>query len=122
MTYISELILILVSDLYLFRSPVGVTELMLIQRYLNTYWYLYLSQISRRIQITDSLYGSTRRYDWTYTYSCISDLIRVLRNLYLYKSTRKYYTYSLYGGTRRYYWTYIYITELILILPIRKYP
>ena len=56
------------------------------------------------------------------TYSCISDLIRVLQNLYLYKSIRKYYTYSLYGGTRRYYWTYIYITELILILPIRKYP
>ena len=56
------------------------------------------------------------------TYSCISDLIRVLQNLYLYKSTRRYYTYSLYGGTRRYYWTYIYITELILILPIQKYP
>ena len=46
--YISELILILVSDLYLFRSPIGVTELMLIQRYLIRYWYLYLSQISCR--------------------------------------------------------------------------
>ena len=28
---------ILISSLYLFRSPVGVTEPMLIQRYLNTY-------------------------------------------------------------------------------------
>ena len=41
-------VLILISSLYLFRSPIGVIELMLIQRYLNTYWYLYLSQISRR--------------------------------------------------------------------------
>ena len=48
MTYISELILILVSDLYLFRSPIGVTELILIQRYLIKYWYLSLSQISHR--------------------------------------------------------------------------
>ena len=53
---------------------------------------------------------------------CISDLIRVLRNLYLYKSTHRYYTYSLYGDTRRYYWTYFYFTELVLMLPIRKYP
>ena len=29
--------LILIHILYLFRSPVGVTEPMLIQRYLNTY-------------------------------------------------------------------------------------
>ena len=28
---------ILISSLYLFRSPVGVTKPMLIQRYLNTY-------------------------------------------------------------------------------------
>ena len=46
MTYILELILILVSDLYLFRSPIGVAEPMLIQRYLIRYGYLYLSQIS----------------------------------------------------------------------------
>ena len=39
---------ILISSLYLFRSPVAVTEPMLIQRYLNAYWYLYLSQISPR--------------------------------------------------------------------------
>ena len=39
---------ILISSLCLFRSPVGVTEPMLIQRYINTYWNLYLFQISRR--------------------------------------------------------------------------
>ena len=50
LVYCTELIhvRILISSLCLFRSPVGVTEPMLIQRYLNTYWYLYLSQISRR--------------------------------------------------------------------------
>ena len=48
MTYISEHIMILVLDLYLFRSPIGVTEPMLIQKYLIRYGYLYLSKISRR--------------------------------------------------------------------------
>ena len=50
LVYYTELIhvRILISSLCLFRSPVGVTEPMLIQRCLNTYWYLYLSQISRR--------------------------------------------------------------------------
>ena len=45
--YCTELIhvRILISSLYLFRSPVGVTELMLIQRYLNTYWYLSISDL-----------------------------------------------------------------------------
>ena len=44
LVYCTELIhvRILISSLYLFRSPVGVTEPMLIQR------YLYLSQISHR--------------------------------------------------------------------------
>ena len=58
------------------------------------------------------------------TYACISNLILVLHNLYLfyrYGSTRRYYRDSLYGSTHRYYWTYTYITELILILPIQKY-
>ena len=41
-------------------------------------------------------------------YSCISDLIQ---SLFLYKSTRRYYTDSLYGGTHSYYWTYTYITD-----------
>ena len=60
MTYISELILILVSDLYLFRSPIGVTELILILRSLH-------------------LFGDTRRYhrDYgTYTGFAVLNLIR----------------------------------------------
>ena len=50
LVYCTELIhvRILISSLYLLRSPVGVTEPMLIQRCINTYWYLYLSHISRR--------------------------------------------------------------------------
>ena len=32
-----------ISNLYLFRSPVGVTELIPIRRYLYTYLYFYLS-------------------------------------------------------------------------------
>ena len=60
-------------------------------------------------------------------YSCTSNLIQ---SLFWYTSTRMYYTDSLYGGTRRYHWTYTYFTdtgvlvgttELVLILPIRKY-
>ena len=56
MTYISELILILVSDLYLFRSPIGVTELILILRSLH-------------------LFGGTRRYHRDYgTYTGFAEL------------------------------------------------
>ena len=46
----------------------------------------------------------------------------ILQSLHLFVGTRRFYTDSLYGSTRRYYWTYTYFTELILILPIRKYP
>ena len=116
----------------------------------SLFWY----KSTHRYYI-DSLYGGTRRYHWTYTfitelilnlliqeypyilqnlslyyraYSCSSDLIW---SLFLYKSTRRYYTDSLYEGTRRYYWTYTYFTntgvlvgttKLILILLIREYP
>ena len=92
MTYIAELILILVSDLYLLRSPIGVTEPMLIQKYLIRYGYLYLSQISRR-----SLQNLYLFYE---VYTCseapegiteISERILDLRNLILYGSTHKYY-------------------------------
>ena len=127
MTYILELILILVSDLYLFRSPIGVIELMLIQRYLITYWYLNLSQISRRnLQNLYLSYG---------VYTCsevpvgiieITERILVLRNLFLYGSTCKYY--KTYTGTSnhilvlrsisRSYETYTCVTELILVLQI----
>ena len=77
--------LILITDLCAFRTPVGVTELMLMLRSLN-------------------LFGGTRRYHrdygtytgisehilvlrnyWSYgTYTCLTELILVLRNLYLY--------------------------------------
>ena len=44
--------LILIIDVYVFGPHVGITELMLIQGYLHTYWYsyiyIYISQISRR--------------------------------------------------------------------------
>ena len=84
LVYYTELIhvRILISSLYLFRSPVGVTEPMLIQRYINTYWYLYLFQISRRsLQNLLLSYGS---------YTCFTELIIVLRILYLCKGTRRY--------------------------------
>ena len=56
MTYIAELILILVSDLYLFRSPIGVTERILILRSLH-------------------LFGDTRRYHRDYgTYTGFAEL------------------------------------------------
>ena len=98
--YCTELIhvRILISSLYLFRSPVGVTEPMLIQRYINTYWYLYLSQISRR-----SLRNLYLSYD---VYTCsdfpvgiteITGRILDLRNLILYGSTCMYY--KTYTGT-----------------------
>ena len=94
LAYCTELInaCILISSLYLFRSPVGVTKPMLIQRYINTYWYLYLSHISSRsLQNLYLSYG---------VYTCsgvpvgikeITEGILDLRNLILYGSTRKYY-------------------------------
>ena len=99
-SYISDLILVLRSIYWSYGSYTCVTKLILGFRIL----YLY--------------YGVD---------PCTSDLIR---SLFLYKSTCRYYTDSLYGGTHRYYWTYTYITdtgvpvdttELILILLIREY-
>ena len=92
-------IFILISSLYLFRSPVRVTELIHIRRYLYTYWYLYLSQISRRSSQNLCLYRGTLWYYKTYTYTI--GLILILRRLHLF------------GGTRRYYRD---ITEHILVL------
>ena len=55
---------ILITDLCAFRTPVGVTELMLMLRSLN-------------------LFGGTRRYHRDYgMYTGISEHILVLRNLY----------------------------------------
>ena len=92
--------------------------------------------ISYLIRVLQNLYLSYKTYTcitepilvfrilylYFISYTCITELILVLQNIYLYKSTRRYYINSLYGGTHRYYWTYTYITELVLILLIRKYP
>ena len=92
--YCTELIhvRILFSSLYLFRSPVGVTEPMLIQRYINTYWYLYLSQISRRsLQNLYLSYGVYTRSKVPVGITEFTERILDLRNLILYGNTRKYY-------------------------------
>ena len=105
-------ILILISSLYLFRSPARVTELILIWRYLYTYWYLCLSQNSRGSLQNLYLYRGTLRYYKTYTYTI--GLILILRRLHLFGSTRRYYRditerilvlrkLSLYESTRKYY-------------------
>ena len=105
---VSELILI--TDLCGFRTPVGVTELRLMLQSLN-------------------LFEGTCRYHRDYgKYIGLTELILVLQNLLLYfgyRSTRRYYrtfywykstrrcyiTDSLYGGTRRYHWTHTYLTD-----------
>ena len=57
---------IFITDLCAFRTPVGVTELMLMLQSLK-------------------LFGGTRRYHGDYgTYTGLTELIQVLRNLYLY--------------------------------------
>ena len=98
---------------------------MLIQRYLNTYWYLYLSLISRRsLQNLYLSYG---------VYTCskvpvgiteITERILVLWNLFLYGSTCRHY--GVYSGISEhilvfrilyvYYRTYTCLTKLILVL------
>ena len=85
--------LILITDLSAFRTPVGVTELMLMLRSLN-------------------LFGGTRRYHRDYgTYTGISEHVLVLRNLY--------WSYETYTGLKELifvYRTYSYLTDLILVL------
>ena len=44
--------LILITDLCSFETPVGIAELMIIQRYLYTYWYLYLFRSPVRVYRT----------------------------------------------------------------------
>ena len=97
--------------------PVGTTGLILILIYQILFWY---SESCTQIS-----------YVYYRIYTCISNLIHVIQNLYLsyrtyrtfclYKSTRRYYiTDSLYRGTRRYYrtYTYSYISDLILVFRI----
>ena len=94
LVYCTELIhvRILISSLYLFRSPIGVIEPMLIQRYINTYWYLYLSQISRRsLQNLYLSYGVYTCLEVPVGITEITERILDLRNLILYGSTCKYY-------------------------------
>ena len=116
-TYTKVLIhvLVLLSILYLFRSPVGVTKLIPIRRYLYMYLYFYLSYTCLDLPLKlQSLYLYRDTYTRTCTfihlilvqisrrsyraYTCTTELILVLRNLYLY-----------YGA-------YTCTTELILVL------
>ena len=131
-TYIclTKLILVLHSMFLYFGS---YTELILIEKY-HTDAYQIRTLVhsryrSQQIHIPDSYrfrtYPKTNKFIGLYhnhirTYA-YSDLPSELPSLFLFRSTRRYYTDSLYGCTRRYYWTYTYITELILILPIRKH-
>ena len=96
---------ILISSLYLFRSPVGFTEPMLIQRYLNTYCYLDLSHISRRsLQNLYLSYGVYTCSEIPVGITEITERILVIRSTYL--------SYRTYTG----------LTELIIVFRIQKYP
>ena len=78
--------------------PVGTTEFILIR----------------------SLYGGTRRYYRTHTYSCISDLILVLLNIYLSYRAYTYLTDLIVALPNMYlsYGSYTCITKLILVFQI----
>ena len=100
---------------------------MLIQRYLTTYWYLSLSQISRRsLQNLYLYYGVYTCSEVPVGITEITERILVLRNLFLYESTCKYY--KTYTGTsylilvlRSISWSYesyTCIIELILVFQI----
>ena len=96
-TYLTERILVSRSTYWYFKSYMYITELILVL--LNLYWsYGTYTGISEQILVFLILYVYYR------TYTCLTELIR---SLFWYKSTRRYYTDSLYEGTRRYYWTYI---------------
>ena len=113
--------LILINDLCSFGTLVGVTELILIQR------YLYLSQISRRsLQNLYLYYGVYTCSEVPVGITEITERVLVLRNLFLYGSTCKYY--KTYTGTsylilvlRSISWSYVTYTciiELILVFQI----
>ena len=77
MAYISELILILVSDLYLFQSPVGVTEPMLVLRILYLYYIAYPC-------LTDLLLALQSLFWYFGSYPGITEHTRVFWILYMY--------------------------------------
>ena len=107
-------IIILVTNLCLFRSLVYSTKLILIaitysELTLMANLFLFQSPvghifilISRRSSQNLCLYRGTLRYYKVYTYT--TRLILILQSLHLF------------GGTSRYYRDYICITELILVL------
>ena len=104
---------------------------MLIQRYLYTYWYLYLSQISRRSLQNLCFYRSTLRYYKAYTYygfyTCSEVSVgttEILQNVYWYCGTYPYTEVPV-STTKLilvlrilylYYEVYPGLTELILVL------
>ena len=111
--------LILITDLCAFRTPVGVTELMLMLRSLNLFGgtrryhrdYGTYTGISEHILVLRNLY-------WSYgTYTCLTELILVLRNLYW-----SYGTYICIQDLFLSYGSYTGITELIIVFRIQKYP
>ena len=123
--------LILITDLGAFRTPVGVTELMLMLRSLNLFrgtrryhkdYGTYIG-IPEHVLVLQNLYWSygtctgLKELIFVYrTYYYLTDLILVLLNLYL--------SYGTYTGLTELifvYRTYSYLTELILVLRIREY-
>ena len=130
-TYTKVLIhvLVLLSILYLFRSPIGVTGLILIQRYSKVLQNLYLYFVSYTcttehilvLRILCLYYGA---------YSCISDLIFVLPSIYLSFGSYTCITdlMPVLQDLFLYYRTYTYITDTEVpvgttkILLVQKYP
>ena len=88
------------TDLCLFRTPVGVTELILITDLYGFRTSIGVTELRLMVQSL-ILFEGTRRYHRDYgTYTGISEHILVLRNLYLYglmfiqDSRRSYRTYT----------------------------
>ena len=130
--------LILITDLCAFRTPVGVTELML-QSLTYSEVPVGTTKITERILVFRSTYLSYRTYTGLTeltlvyrTYSYLTDLILVLQNLLLYfgyRSTRRYY--RTFTGTKvpvgtieqiPYTEVLVGTTGLILTLSIKEYP
>ena len=105
------------TDLCLFRTPVGVTELILITDLCGFRTPIGVTELRLMLQSLN-LFEGTRRYHRDYgTYTGISEHILVLRNLYWSYETYTYFTdlilvlqnlllYSGYRSTRRYYRTF----------------
>ena len=98
--------LILITDLCLFRTPVGVTELILIQNLYLTDLCLFRTPVG----VTELIHVFQILYMYYRTYTCPTELILVLWNLYWYYGTYTDVTklilvfqiLFLYEGTRKY--------------------